>query len=93
MHIHVSNLNSNLIESDLQRMFSKYGEVSSVELVRDKLNNRSLCHGFIDMPVRRDAEQAVTCLDRTDIKGKRINVAEVVYDPSPHASWSHSLKA
>ncbi|GAA4756121.1 hypothetical protein [Flavisolibacter ginsenosidimutans] len=29
-------LNSNLIESDLQRMFSKY-EVSSVELVRGQI--------------------------------------------------------
>lgn len=93
MHIHVSNLNSNLIESDLQRLFSKFGEVSSVELVRDKLNNRSLCHGFIDMPVRKEAEQAVTSLDKTELKGKRIGVAEVIYDPSPHASWSHSSRA
>jgi RNA recognition motif-containing protein len=93
MHIHVSNLSSNLIESDLQRLFSKYGEVSSVELVRDKLNNRSLCHGFIDMPLREEAEQAVASLDRTEVKGKRMDVTEVIYDPTPHASWSHSSKA
>lgn len=93
MHIHISNLNSNFIESDLQRLFTKYGEVSSVELKRDKLNNRSLCHAFIEMPVRREAEQAVASLDRTEVKGKRVGVAEVVYDPAPHASWSHSQNA
>ena len=93
MHIHISNLNSNFIESDIQRLFAKYGEVSSIELKRDKLNNRSLCHGFIDMPVRKEAEQAVASLDKTEIKGKRINVAEVVYDPAPHASWAHSPNA
>lgn len=93
MHIHISNLNSNLIESDLQRLFSKYGEVSSVELMRDKLNNRSLCHGFINMPVGKEGEQAVTSLDKTQLNGKRIAVTEVIYDPAPHASWSHSQKA
>lgn len=93
MNIHISNLNSNIIEADLQRLFAKYGEVESVELVRDKLNNRSLCHGFIRMPVTREAEQAIASLDRTEIKGKRIDVAGVVYDPTPHASWSHSKHA
>lgn len=93
MNIHVSNLHSNLLESDLQRLFGKYGEVESVELVRDKLNNRSLCHGFIAMPVTTQAEQAIASLNKTDIKGKRISVTRVVYDPTPHASWSHSRNA
>lgn len=93
MHIHVSNLNSNIIEADLQRLFAKFGEVESVELVRDKLNNRSLCHGYIAMPVLQEAEQAVASLHRTEIKGKRLDVTKVVYDPSPHSSWSHSTNA
>jgi RNA recognition motif-containing protein len=92
MHIHIANLNSNFIESDLKRLFVPYGEVESVELVRDKLNNRSLCHAFIEMPVRKEGEQAITCLDRTEVQGKKIFVTEVVYDPAPHASWSRSQK-
>ena len=93
MHIHISNLNSNLIESDLQRLFCKYGEVGSVELVRDKLNNRSLCHAFVEMPVSKQAEQAIASLDRTELKGKKLAVNAVIYDPVPHASWLHSPKA
>ena len=93
MHIHIANLNSNLIESDLQRLFSPYGEVQSVELVRDKLNNRSLCHGFIDMPVQQQGEQAIASLDQTEVKGKKVSVTKVVYDPAPNASWSRSAKA
>ena len=82
-----------MIESDLQRMFSKYGEVESVELVRDKLNNRSRGHGYVDMPVRKEAEQAIACLDKIEMKGKKVFVTEVIYDPAPNASWSHSQKA
>jgi RNA recognition motif-containing protein len=93
MYIHISNLSSNFIEADLQRLFMKYGEVTTVELKRDKLNNRSLCHAFVDMPVRKEAEQAVASLDKTDVKGKRVDVTEVIYDPAPHASWDHSRTA
>ena len=90
MYIHISNFDSNFFEADIQRLFVKFGEVASVELRRDRLNNRSLSHAFVDMPVRREAEQAVASLDKTDIKGKRVEVTEVIYDPAPHASWDHS---
>lgn len=92
MQIHIANLNSNLIEADLQRLFSKYGEVGAVELIRDKLNNRSLCHAFIEMPVRKQGEQALVSLHKTEVRGKVMTVTEVVYDPAPNASWSHSRK-
>lgn len=90
MRIHVSNLHSNLVEADLQRIFSRFGEVASVLLVRDKRNNRSLCHAFVEMPVHKEAEQAVLSLDKTEQKSKRISVTPVVYDPVPHSSWSHN---
>ncbi len=89
MHMHISNLHSNFIEADLLRIFSRFGEVASVLLVRDKLNNRSLCHAFVEMPVYKEAMQAVVSLDKTEQKSKRISVTPVVYDPVPHSSWSH----
>lgn len=93
MHVHISNLHSNIIESDLQRLFSQYGEVELVQLVRDKLNHRSLGHAYINMPVRKQALQAIVSLNGTQLQNKKITVLEVVYDPAPHASWSHSQNA
>lgn len=93
MHIHVSNLHTNLIESDLMRLFTPYGEVDTVRLVRDKLNNRSLGHGFVEMPVRNEAEQAIASLHHADVKGKRIDVTEVLFDPAANSSWSRSPNA
>lgn len=89
MRLHISNLHSNFVEADLQRIFSKFGEVDSVLLVRDKLNNRSLCHAFVEMPVQKEAEHAVVCLDKSEQHSKRISVTPVIYDPVPHSSWSH----
>ncbi|HEV7331791.1 MAG TPA: RNA-binding protein [Flavisolibacter sp.] len=90
MQIHISNLHSNLLESDLQRLFAPFGEVEDVQLVRDKLNNRSHGRGYVNMPVSGEAELAVTTLNGTMLKGKKIAVEPVMYDPVPHSSWSHS---
>lgn len=90
MQIHVSNLHSNLIESDVQRLFSRFGEVDSVRLMRDKLNNRSLGRAFVDMPVPKDGAQAIIGLNGSDVKGKKLAVSAVVYDPAPNASWNVS---
>ncbi|WP_121356961.1 RNA recognition motif domain-containing protein [Flavisolibacter nicotianae] len=93
MQIHITNLHGNMIEADIQRLFTKYGEVELVKLVRDKLNNRSLGHAYVDMPVQKEALLAISSLHETDVKGKRIRVAEVIYDPAPHASWNVSKNA
>lgn len=93
MQIHVANLHSSLIEADILRLFCRFGEVDTVRLVRDKLNNRSLGRAFVDMPVERQATQAIVTLHGNDVKGKRLSVSAVVYDPAPNSSWGVSPDA
>jgi RNA recognition motif-containing protein len=81
MDIQVSNLHLNTIESDLRRMFANYGEVKSVELIRDKINNRSKGRALINMPIAKEGLNALAHLDGTDVMGKSIKVSEVKYDP------------
>ena len=80
MNIQVSNLNLNLIESDLQRLFTPYGEVGSINIIRDKLNNRSRGKALIDMPVNIEARQAIISLHGKLFGGKTINVIEIPND-------------
>ena len=82
MNIHVSNLNLNLTESDLQRMFAPFGEIKLIELVRDKLNNRSRGRAYISMPVEKEGRNAIQNLNGQEFRGKPITVSEVSYDPS-----------
>jgi RNA recognition motif-containing protein len=93
MQIHVANLHSNLIEADILRLFSRFGEVDGIRLVRDKLNNRSLGRAFVDMPVQKQAAQAIVTLNGNDVSGKRLSVSEVMYDPAPNSSWNVSQDA
>ena len=80
MNIHVTNLNPNLIENDLQRLFTPFGEVKDIRIVRDKLNNRSRGRAFVDMPVDKEAQNAIAGLNGTSFGGKNISLASVPYE-------------
>jgi RNA recognition motif-containing protein len=90
MQIHVSNLHSNLIEADVQRLFARFGEVDSVRLMRDKLNNRSLGRAFVSMPVPAQATKAIAGLHGIGVSGRKLAVTEMMYDPAPNSSWNVS---
>jgi RNA recognition motif-containing protein len=77
MNIQVYNLNRDVSDTDLRKMFSAYGLVISAEVVRDKLNGRSKGNGIIEMPVDNDARQAIASLDQTMMAGKKISVSEL----------------
>ena len=77
MDIQVTNLNLSLIDSDVLRIFTPFGEVSSVKIIRDKLNNRSRGKAIIKMPVEREAQKAIATLDGASLSGKSIAVIEV----------------
>jgi RNA recognition motif-containing protein len=82
MDIHVTNLHPDIIESDIQRLFGPYGEVKSINIVRDKLNHRSRGRCFLTMPSEAEAQKAISTLHGSQQKGKTISVVKVDYDPS-----------
>jgi len=81
MHIQVYNLNRDVSDTDLRKLFSAFGIVNSAEVVRDKLNGRSKGNGVIEMPVDQDAKQAIASLDQTLMAGKKISVSELRTPP------------
>jgi RNA recognition motif-containing protein len=76
MNIEITNIHLNVIEADLRRLFTPFGEVRAVELVRDKWNNRSTGHAFINMPIEKQAKAAIVTLHGTLLSGKAIIVTE-----------------
>jgi RNA recognition motif-containing protein len=79
MNIHVSNLSVNIIEGDLNKLFSAYGEVGFVVIVRDKDNGRSKGNAFVEMPNHNQGEQAIMALNHMEIDGQKISVREIEY--------------
>ena len=76
MNIFVSNLGFNVQNEDLNKHFSKYGEVSSVKIIIDKVTNRSRGFGFVDMKDSQAAEKAIRELNGLKLDNRAIKVKE-----------------
>jgi RNA recognition motif-containing protein len=76
MNIEITNINPNIIESDLRRLFTPFGEVAAIELVRDKWNNRSTGRAVVNMPVEKQAQVAILTLHGTVLAGKALAVTK-----------------
>ena len=76
MNIYVGNLSYQATEDDLKAAFSRFGEVTSTSIIRDKFSGQSKGFGFVEMNIRADGEKAIKELDGTPIKGREIKVNE-----------------
>ena len=74
MNIYVGNLNYNLSEDELEKVFTPYGEVTSVKIIRDKYTDQSKGFGFIEMSNDADAQKAIDELNGTEVKGRELRV-------------------
>jgi len=75
MNIHVGNLSLDTTEEDLMKLFSQFGEVKSVKIIKYP-SSESKGYGFIDMPALDEAQVAIQNLKAKDVKGKSIAVSE-----------------
>ena len=77
MKIYVGQLPYNVNESELKELFSKFGELASVNLIMDRYSGRSKGFGFIDMPNNSEADTAIKALNKSMLKGREIKVNQV----------------
>jgi RNA recognition motif-containing protein len=65
-----------MTDDQLRQEFEQYGQVSSCTIIMDKATGQSKGFGFLEMPVREEAEAAITGLNGREIQGRRLNVNE-----------------
>jgi RNA recognition motif-containing protein len=76
MNIYVSNLGFSVQNEDLKKHFSQYGDVASVNVVMDKVTNRSRGFAFVEMKDTKAAEKAIRELNGITIDNRPIKVNE-----------------
>ncbi len=76
MTIFAGNLSKDVTEEDLRKAFKAYGEVSFVNIVKDRSNRVSTGFGFLQMPDQTEAEAAILALHGRTMKGQAIVVNE-----------------
>lgn len=76
MNIYVGNLSRDVNEEDLQEAFGAFGQVASVNIIKDKFSGESRGFGFVEMPEKAEAQAAIADLNGKDLKGQTLNVNE-----------------
>jgi RNA recognition motif-containing protein len=76
MNIYVGNLSYSLTEDKLRDLFSNYGKVIKVSLIKDRETDRSKGFGFVEMDTPSSAQTAIQELNGKEIDGRTITVNE-----------------
>lgn len=76
MKIFVGNLSRRVTQDALQQLFETFGQVDSVEIIKDKFSGEAKGFGFVEMSSKDEAQAAMTGLNGRDLDGKALTVNE-----------------
>jgi RNA recognition motif-containing protein len=76
VNIFVGNLSREASEDDLKQAFQAFGEVATASIIMDKFTRESKGFGFVEMPVKTEAEAAIAGLNGKELKGRALTVNE-----------------
>lgn len=74
--IYVGNLLHSATEDDLRDAFGRFGEVSEVNIIKDRETGRSRGFAFVEMPNGDEAAIAIKELNLREIGGRSVTVNE-----------------
>ena len=86
MKLFIANLPHKLEETELKTMLTQFGQVASVKLITDKETGKKKGFGFIEMPVREQAQSAIAALHDKEMYGRKIALSEAVEKPQEKRS-------
>lgn len=76
MNIYIGNLSQEINEDELREAFEAFGNVQSVNIIKDKFSGVSKGFGFVEIEAKAEAQAAIQELNGKDLKGKNIIVNE-----------------
>ncbi len=76
MNIYVGNLSRDVTEDELRKEFEAFGQVTSVNIIKDRYSGESRGFGFVEMAANAEAQAAITGLNGTPLKERTLTVSE-----------------
>ncbi|MFQ3619607.1 MAG: RNA-binding protein [Spirochaetales bacterium] len=76
--LYVGNLSYSSDEAELQNLFSQYGEVTSVNIITDKMTGRARGFGFVEMATEEGAQAAIQATNGMELRGRQLRVNEAL---------------
>ena len=82
--LYVGNLPYRANEAAVRELFSEYGKVQSVRLMKDKHTGKRRGFGFVEISAA-DADNAVSSLNDSEFQQRTLKVREAKERPEPNA--------
>lgn len=76
MNIYVGNMSFNTTEDEIRKAFEAFGEVSTINIIKDKYSGEPKGFGFVEMSGKEEAMAAISGLNNQDLNGRALNVNE-----------------
>ncbi len=74
MNIYVGNLPYHVKEDELRKIFENYGEVNSINVIKDRFSGKSKGFAFVEMADEVEAKTAIEAIDGTHLNGREIKI-------------------
>ena len=76
MNIYVGNLSREVAEDELRQAFEPFGQVTSVNIIKDRYSGESRGFGFVEMATKSEAQAAINGLNGTSLGERTLSVSE-----------------
>ena len=86
MKIYVGNLSYEVSESDLEQAFGEFGQVTSVNIIKDRRTGESKGFGFVEMSEVSAGQTAIKEMNGKELKGRELKVDQAKERPARRSS-------
>jgi RNA recognition motif-containing protein len=76
MNIYIGNLSRETTEDEVRQAFGAFGQVTSVNIIKDKYSGESRGFGFVEMATKSEAQAAINGLNGTTLGERTLSVNE-----------------
>lgn len=76
MNIYVGNMPHEMTENDLRNLFQQFGTVEKASVIKDRDTMRSRGFGFVEMPDKGEAQDAISNLSGKEVNGRPLKINE-----------------
>jgi len=76
MNIYVGNLERNVTEMELRGLFEAFGQVASVNILKDRHSGQPKGFGFVEMPEKVEGQAAIEGLKGKQLRERTMDISE-----------------
>ena len=76
MNIYVGNLAREVTDEELRQEFEPFGQVTSVNIIKDRYSGQSRGFGFVEMATKEEGQAAIDGLKGKTLNERTLDVSE-----------------